>query len=238
VTDAEVTDYVALFNQGTSMLQLSPADALAGTLAALMQSPNTLYIQELGQAAQSGFSSRGYELASIWLTGSPARRPARRYSTAWARVRSTRLPASRPQRRRSSPARKGKAHMSTFFLQWLSYDGAPYAAKDPAVYTLPNPVATRWLVKTKQFVDSTYQSGGSLTDLLTSSNTYVNLSLAKFYGWPTAGTYRHRIQAAAATGGARLGPASARWLACTAGHAEQRVAHPARPVRLAPAHLR
>jgi hypothetical protein len=187
VTDTEVSDYVALFSQGMSMLQLSPADALAGTLAALMQSPSTLYIQELGQPAQSGFKLSGYELASILAYGLTGTAPSKALldSVGTGALDTPAGITAATQALVTSP--QGQAHMSRFFLQWLSYDGAPYAAKDPAVYTLPNPVATAMVSETKQFVDSTYQSGGSLTDLLTSPNSYVNLSLAKFYGWPTAG---------------------------------------------------
>jgi hypothetical protein len=77
--------------------------------------------------------------------------------------------------------------MNDFFVQWLAYDGAPYAAKDPMAYTFPNTVATAMVTETKMLVEGAYQKGGSLTDVLTSPTTYVNASLAKFYGWPTAG---------------------------------------------------
>jgi len=77
--------------------------------------------------------------------------------------------------------------MNDFFVQWLAYDGAPYAAKDPMSYTFPNPVATAMVHETKMLVEGAYQKGGSLADVLTSPTTYVNASLAKFYGWSTAG---------------------------------------------------
>jgi hypothetical protein len=187
ITESEVSDYVGLFSQGISMLQLGPADALAGTLAALMQSPNALYIQELGQASADGFKLSGYELASILAYGLTGTGPSKALldSAGSGALDTSAGVASATQALVASP--QGQAHMSTFFLQWLSYDGAPYAAKDPAVYTLPNPIATAMVSETQQLVDKTYQSGGSLADLLTSPNTYVNLSLAKFYGWSTAG---------------------------------------------------
>lgn len=187
VTDAEVTDYVALFNQGVTTLKLSPNDALAGTVAALMQSPNTLYIQELGQPDGTNFKLSGYELASVLSYGLTGTAPSKALldSVGTGALDAPAGIAAATQSLIASP--QGQAHMSTFFLQWLSYDGAPYAAKDPAVFTLPNPVATAMVSETQQFVDKTYQSGGSLTDLLTSPSTYVNLSLAQFYGWPTAG---------------------------------------------------
>ena len=187
VSDSEVSDYVGLFSQGVSTLQMAPADALAGTLAALMQSPNALYIQELGQTSADGFKLSGYELASVLAYGLTGTAPSKALldSAGTAALDSSAGIASATQALLTSP--QGQAHMSQFFLQWLSYGGAPYAAKDPAVYTLPNPIATAMVTETQLLVDKTYQSGGSLADLLTSPNTYVNLSLAKFYGWDTAG---------------------------------------------------
>lgn len=187
VTEAEVADYVGLFNQGLTTLKLSPNDALAGTIAALMQSPNTLYIQELGQPDAAGFKLSGYELASVLSYGLTGTAPSKALldSVATGALDTPAGITTATQALITSP--QGQAHMSTFFLQWLSYDGAPYAAKDPAAFTLPNPIATAMVSETQQFVDKTYQSGGSLTDLLTSPSTYVNLSLAQFYGWPTAG---------------------------------------------------
>jgi hypothetical protein len=183
VTDSEVSDYVGLFTQGVSTLQMAPADALAGTLAALMQSPNALYIQELGQVSAGSFKLSGYELASILAYGLTGTAPSKALldSAGTGALDSSAGIASATQALIASP--QGQAHMSQFFLQWLSYDGVPYAVKDPAVYTLPNPIATAMVTETQMLVDQTYQSGGSLTDLLTSPNTYVNASLAKFYGW-------------------------------------------------------
>jgi hypothetical protein len=187
VTETEVSSYVGLFTQGVTTLQMAPMDALAGTLAALMQSSNALYIQELGQASGASFKLSGYELASILAYGLTGTTPSKALldSAGAGALDSSDGIAAATQALISSP--QGQAHMSQFFLQWLSYDGAPYAAKDPMVYTLPNPIATSMVTETKTFVDNTYQSGGSLADLLTSPNTYVNASLATFYGWDATG---------------------------------------------------
>jgi hypothetical protein len=186
VTDAEVTDYVGLYNQAL-MLQMTASDALAGMLAALMQSPNTLYIQELGQATNGSFRLSGYELASILSYGLTGTAPSKAMldDAGKGALDTSAGIATAVQTLIASP--EGKAHMGQFFVQWLSYDGVPYAAKDPAVYNLPNPVATSMVTETQMLVEGTYEKGGSLTDLLTSPSTYVNASLAKFYGWSTAG---------------------------------------------------
>jgi hypothetical protein len=190
LAETEVTGYVGLFTQGITTLAMTPEDALAGTVAALMHSPNALYIRELGQQdpAQAGsFKLSGYELASILSYGLTGTTPSQALldSAGAGALDTADGVAAATQTLIASP--QGQSHMSEFFLQWLSYDGAPYASKDPNVYTLPNPVAVAMVTETQTFVDQTYQAGGSLTDLLTSPNTHVNASLATFYGWDAAG---------------------------------------------------
>jgi hypothetical protein len=186
LADSEVSDYVGLFTQATTLM-LSPSDALAGTLSALMQSPNALYIQELGQAAGTGYKLTGYELASILAFGLTGSTPSKALldSAGSGGLDTPAGISAASQALIASPA--GQAHMSKFFVEWLAYDGAPYAAKDPTVYNLPNTVATAMVTETQTLVDGLYKNGGSLSDLLLSPSTSVNLSLAQFYGWPTAG---------------------------------------------------
>jgi len=188
VTDAEVTDYVGLYNQAVGTLKMSPSDALAGTVAALMQSPNALYIRELGTAAAGGtFKLSGYELASILSYGLTGTAPSKALldSAGTGALDTATGVASAVQAMVASP--QGQQHMKDFFLQWLAYDGAPYAAKDPMTYTFGNDVANAMVTETKTLVETAYQKGNSIADLLTSPTTYVNTTLAKFYGWPTTG---------------------------------------------------
>ncbi len=188
VTDDEVAAYLGLYNQGVTTLMLSPSDALAGTLAALMQSANALYIRELGTPAAAGtFKLSGYELASILSYGLTGTAPSKALldSAGAGGLDTATGVATAVQTMIASP--QGQAHVNDFFLQWLSYDGAPYAAKDPTVYTFPNDVATDMVTETKTLVESAYQKGGSLADVLTSPTTFVNAPLAKFYGWSTTG---------------------------------------------------
>jgi len=187
ITDAEVADYVGLYNQAIGTLMMSPVDALAGTLAAVMQSPNALYIRELGTPTAGGFKLSGFELASVLSYGLTGTAPSKALlDTAGAGGLDTAAGvAAAVQTMVASP--QGQAHMSAFFVQWLAYDGAPYASKDPMVYTFPNTVSTAMVTETKMLVEGAYQKGGSLADVLTSPTTYVNASLAKFYGWSTAG---------------------------------------------------
>jgi hypothetical protein len=188
VTDAEVSDYVGLYNQAIGTLMMSPSDALAGTVAALMQSPNALYVRELGTDAGSGtFKLSGFELASILSYGLTGTAPSKALldSAGTGGLDTAAGIASAVQTMVASP--QGQAHMNDFFVQWLAYDGAPYAAKDPMVYSFPNTVATAMVTETKMLVEGAYQKGGSLADVLTSPTTYVNATLAKFYKWSSTG---------------------------------------------------
>jgi hypothetical protein len=189
ITDAEVSDYVGLYNQAVGTLKMSPSDALAGTLAALMQSPNALYIRELGAAGQGGpsgtFKLSGYELASILSYGLTGTAPSKALLDSAGGLDTAAGVAAAVQTMIASP--QGTQHMKDFFLQWLAYDGAPYVAKDPVTYTFSNAVANAMVTETKTLVETAYQKGSSLADLLTSPTTYVNATLAKFYGWPTTG---------------------------------------------------
>lgn len=187
LTTAEVTSYVSLFTQGVSMVQLSPSDALAGTLAALMQSPNTLYIQEIGQPDGADFKLGGYELASILsygLTGStPSKALLDSVGTGALDTPAGIVTAS--QAMMQSPA--GQAHLSKFFVEWTAYDTVPYAVKDPTVYTIPSNIQTAMVQETQSLIQNINQTGGGLSDLLLSPSTFVNLSLAQYYGWSTTG---------------------------------------------------
>ena len=169
VTDAEVADYVGLYNQAVGTLKMSPSDALAGTVAALMQSPNALYIRELGTAAAGGtFKLSGYELASILSYGLTGTAPSKALldSAGTGALDTATGVASAVQAMVASP--QGQQHMKDFFLQWLAYDGAPYAAKDPMTYTFGNDVANAMVTETKTLVETAYQKGNSIADLLTS----------------------------------------------------------------------
>jgi hypothetical protein len=154
-----------------------------------MQSPNALYIRELGTATGSTgtFKLSGYEIASILSYGLLGTVPSKALLDSAGAGGLDTADGIAAAVKAMIVSSQGQAHMNDFFVQWLAYDGAPYAAKDPMVYTFPNTVATAMVTETKMLVEGTYQKSGSLADLLTSPTTYVNASLAKFYGWSTTG---------------------------------------------------
>jgi hypothetical protein len=184
---SEVTDYVGLYNQAIGSLKLSPSDALAGVLATLMQSPNTLYIQELGQPSGANYRLGGYELASILSYGLTGTTPSKALldSAGMGALDTPQGLTAAAQTMIQSAG--GQAHVSKFFLEWLAYDGVPYAAKEPTVYNFPNTIATAMVKESQLLIDDTYKNGGGLAQLLLAPQTYVNLSLAQHYGWSTTG---------------------------------------------------
>jgi Protein of unknown function (DUF1588)/Protein of unknown function (DUF1592)/Protein of unknown function (DUF1595)/Protein of unknown function (DUF1587) len=187
VTDAEVTSYVGLFNQGISDAMLAPTDALAGTLAALMQSPNTLYISQLGSAAGAIYKLGPYEIASVLaygLTGAPPTSDLLDRAGQGALGSPSGI-ATEAQTLLTSAA--GQAHVQTFFKAWLQYDAVPFVSKDATVYDLPSTTLTAMVTESQMLLDDTYGNGKGLADLLLSPTTYVNLSLAKHYNWDTTG---------------------------------------------------
>jgi hypothetical protein len=187
VTDAEVTSYVSLFTQGTTTAMLSAPDALAGVLAALMQSPKTLYISQLGAAAATGYKLDSYEIASVLAYGLTGTAPP---VALLDRVGTGALdtPAGIAAEARAlteSPA--GQAHLTRFFQAWLKHDRVPFASKDPAVYNLPAGLTAAMVTESQMLIDDTYKAGGGIADLLLSPKTYVNKALATHYKWDAAG---------------------------------------------------
>src|SRR5258706_15941482 len=125
VTDAEVTSYVGLFNQGLTDAMMTPPDALAGVLAALMQSPKTLYISQLGAAAAKGYKLDPYEIASVLaygLTGTAP--PVTLLDRAPAALATPAGIAT--EARALADGAAGQAHLTRFFQAWLKHDRVPF----------------------------------------------------------------------------------------------------------------
>jgi hypothetical protein len=187
VTDAEVTDYVGLFKQATTELMMSGTDALAGTLSALMQSPKTLYIEQLGSADGSSYRLGAYEVASVMAYGLTGSVPSQTLLDVAGKGALDSESGIANQVRAMLASPLGQAHTADFFQAWLGYDRVPFVAKDPATYTFTPELSGAMVQEAKLLVDSTFQKGGGLAQLLTAPQTYVNKTLALHYGWPAEG---------------------------------------------------
>lgn len=185
--EAEVSDYVGLFTRGLGELALSADDALAGTLAALMQAPATLYIEQLGTADGAQYRLSPFEIASVLafgLTGSAPSPALLDAAQGGALANADGIAQAAAALEQSA---EGQAHVARFFEAWLGYDGVKFVSKDPAVYPVTPELTSAMYEEQRLLVSSVYQSGGGLTDLLTSPSTFVNATLAKHYGWPADG---------------------------------------------------
>ncbi len=187
LSELEVADYVGLFASGVGELGLSGSEALAGVLSALMQSPHTLYIEQLGTAEGAAYKLGPYEVASVLaygLTGTAP--PAELIDRVTAGALGTTDGILAVARELVASA-AGQEHVSRFFEAWLGYDGTEFVVKDPAVYPLTPALALAMIEEQRLLVDATYKNGGGLAELLLAPQTYVNLALAQHYGWPTDG---------------------------------------------------
>jgi hypothetical protein len=189
VEEAEITEYVALYNKGVAELALTPDLALAGTLAALMQSPSTLYIEQLGQAEGSGPVALGpYEIASVLAYGLTGTAPSQDLLDRTATGAFATPDAVANEARALIQGPKGQEHLRRFFASWLQYDLVPYVSKDQTVYADFSPeLAGDMVEESRLLLENTLGSGGGLAQLLLAPQTYVNLRLAQHYGYDTVG---------------------------------------------------
>ena len=164
--------------------------AVVIVLEVILQSPHFLYRTEFGRPDEDGdgvVMLTPFELASrlsFFLWGSV---PDDRLLAA-AEVGLLDTPeglAAEARRMLESPkAREAAQH---FHLQWLHLKKLPNVNKDPAIF----PEFTHELrellgTETKAFVDHVvFEGEGDLTTLLSANYTFLNKTLAAFYGVPT-----------------------------------------------------
>jgi hypothetical protein len=187
VTETEVSDYTTLFSRGTAELALSAEQALSGVVAALMHSPYTLYIEQLGAPEGSQFRLGPYEVASVLAYGlsGGAPSPALLDRAGMGALGSAEGTLAVARELQQSAA--GQAHVARFFGAWLSYDAVKFTTKDPAMYQLTPELGQAMADEQRLLVDAAYRAGAGLSDLLLSPTSFINLPLAQHYGWPTDG---------------------------------------------------
>jgi len=166
------------------------ADALALLLRALCESPNFLYVSELGAGGDVGTTTRldDAELGSalsFLLTGGPpdeqlldaAMRgqlghPEERVAQA---LRLLALPRARYQFRR-------------FVLEWLEVDALLQTAKNSQLFPSYDALKPFMLAETESYVDEVMVNGGaSVQSLLAGGFASVGPEMARFYGLSSYG---------------------------------------------------
>jgi hypothetical protein len=191
LSEREVERYMSYYQE------LRPDEGFDGAivivLEVILQSPHFLYRTEFGRPDEDGdgvVMLTPYELASrlsFFLWGSV---PDDRLLAA-AEVGLLDTPegiAAEARRMLESPkAREAAQH---FHLQWLHLKKLPNVFKDPGVFPEFTEELRDLLGKeTKAFVDHViFEGEGDLTTLLSANYTFLNSTLAAFYGLPAEGT--------------------------------------------------
>ena len=182
-TADELTRYQALFSSAASSYDF--ATAIGMVVQAAVQSPSFLYRVELGGPSQNGVASlTGYELASrlsyfFWDTA-----PDDALIAAAASGELDNTPGVETQARRLLSDARAHAPVARLFHQWLRFDKLermPKSADDFPLWS--DQVATTLRQSTSQFVEHVFWDlRGSLSSLLTDSQSYLNDSIAPIYG--------------------------------------------------------
>ncbi len=178
------------------------AAGVRAVLSALLQAPSFLYVTELGVPADgAGGSARhsrkraqlvrlsDYELASglsFTIRGGPPDAPlldaARRGALYQADERER-------QARRLLAMHDTRYQFRRFLLQWLEVDDLLETAKSEAVFAGYEALKPAMLAETERFVDEVLvHDGASVSALLNSGFSSVDMTMAAFYGLPAYGT--------------------------------------------------
>ena len=167
------------------------ADGVATALEVILQSPQFLYREELGAdaaapAAGSAVRLTDYEAASelsFMLTGSVPD------ASLWSAVQQGSFQTIADYQREATrllgtPA--GKSALRGFLHQWLATDELANINKEATFYPgFTAALAASMSTELDQFYDSVLWEGtGSLRELLTSNKSFVDPTLAQFYGVP------------------------------------------------------
>ena len=184
---AEVDRYARLGAQ--VLLDEGARAASAAVIAALLQSPHFLYRSELGQPAADGsYLLDGHELAAAlsYLLWGTTPDDLLLDDAAAGRL-DTAAGIAAVAARMVADARSGAA-WEAFSTEWLSLDQIATVPRDQAAFPALTPAVRQSMAEeARRFVAAIRAGSGTLGDLLSSRTTFVDGTLAAFYGWPAAG---------------------------------------------------
>lgn len=181
LSDAELSRYRQLFTEMQS--EGEPfGEFVRWATVALVDSPNMIYRSELGEPAGERYALTSYELATelaYTFTGSApddALLDLAERGLDRAGVEEVATQLAQPD----SPA--FREVVRRFGEQWLRLPAIGSVGKDDAAFTAD--VRRSMLSETERFLNATiFDEGGSFRDLLTSNTTYLDGTLATFYGY-------------------------------------------------------
>ena len=181
-TDEEVARYVGLYQVGRQGATYQ--DGISLVLQAFLQSPHFLYRVENAPAAGGAAAPvSAYEMAarlSYFLWGSMPDAALLAAADANSLVTPDQLTAQ-VQRMQQDP--RAKASVATLHREWLELPNALEAPKAANLYPAWTPALAADMFRESQlFVDDVFWNDGKVSSLLSAPATFVNHSLATFYG--------------------------------------------------------
>jgi hypothetical protein len=163
-------------------------DALVGLVRGIIQSPQFLYRWELGDAAiKDGGLVRynSYEIASRLSYFLWASMPDTKLFDLAAANKLNDLQVIADESRRMLADAKAQDTIRNFHVQWLEIDGMDALPKDESFKDYNQAVGKAMIEETVAFAGSVLwgdKATGKVSDLFSSSSSFVNAGLAKVYG--------------------------------------------------------
>jgi hypothetical protein len=199
LTDAEVTSYLARFTAGSTGGTFE--EGLQWVLGRLLQSPHFLYrveLESVGKPPNTAVPLNDYSVAtrlSYFLLASTP--DAELLAAADAHQLSTPEGVA-AQVTRLMKTDAFKSTLNFFHEQWVGWSDVAGIQKAATITPAWNAGLQDNLIhESELFVQSVFASGGTYKDLLTATHTFVNPTLAQFYGitYPGSGSDFVRVDA-------------------------------------------
>jgi Protein of unknown function (DUF1592)/Protein of unknown function (DUF1588)/Protein of unknown function (DUF1585) len=173
----------------------SREDATAATRAVvqrLLLTPDFLYHVELGDPATGKLTA--YELAArlAYLAWESTPDQALFDAAASGGLSTPEGVAAQLERLLADP--KGRAVYRRFFELWGDLDRLPGAVKDPSLYPQFDALKAPMLEEYRRTIDGLIAEGGTVKELFTSKTTYVDATLAAFYGLPAPASGFQKVE--------------------------------------------
>jgi hypothetical protein len=190
--DTEIARYVALFTDGSELVQSGNAlaDGVAVVIEAMLQSPNFLYRAELSAEEDGdGFVPLGdYEIASRLSYMFTASMPDPELFRAAAAGELTQPEQIRVQAERLASSDAIRPRVADFHEQWLDLASYTELSKDSQLFPEFSPdLAEDYAEEVRRFVQHvTLDEERGLASLLSTPHSFVNQRTAPFYGLDAA----------------------------------------------------
>ncbi len=184
LTATEVTRYKTLWQEAAEAEDF--AGGIRWTIAAMLQSPGFLYRSELGDHIGDGvYQLTPHELAtelSYLIVGGP---PDAELSAAADDGTLADPETLKTQAARLLASPDSERTLHRFIDEWLHIDRLKNVPRDMMSYPELTPeIREAMLGETHRFVTSVYHGGGTLSELLTASYSYMSDPLAQYYSVP------------------------------------------------------